>query len=106
MTRRPGKYYTADDVRRVMDEAARYGMIVIPEIDMPGHSAAFVRATGHEMQSPEGMAVLRDVLREVAVLFAESPYIHIGADEQKIDNPDFLPSMTDFVHGLGKKVVV
>lgn len=105
MTRHRGQYYTREDVRRVMEAANRCGVVVIPEIDMPGHSAAFERATGLDMQSEEGMAVLRDVLREVADMFAESPYIHIGADEKQIHNPDFLPSMTEFVHSLGKRVV-
>lgn len=29
-------------------------MMLIPEIDMPGHSAAFIRTFRHDMQSPEG----------------------------------------------------
>lgn len=106
MTREPGKYYTQDDIRRVLEAAKRVGVQVIPEVDMPGHSAAFERAMGFEMQSPQGKAVLCDVLDEVAAVFPDAPYIHIGADEKKITDPTFLRTMVDKVHSLGRKVVV
>ena len=34
-------------------------VLLIPEIDMPGHSAAFKRTFRHDMQSPEGMKILK-----------------------------------------------
>ncbi|MCM1111243.1 MAG: beta-N-acetylhexosaminidase [Clostridium sp.] len=105
MTRFPGMYYTREDIRRIMEAAARQGMTVIPEIDMPGHSAAFERAMGFEMQTPEGKQVLLDVLGEVAEVFSESPYIHIGGDEKEITDTTFLQTMTDRVHDFGKMVV-
>ncbi len=79
---------------------------MIPEIDMPGHSAAFERAMGHSMQTDQGVEELQQILTEVASVFVRAPYIHIGADEQTITYPDFLKIMTDKVHSLGKKVVV
>lgn len=36
ITRFPGKYYTQQDARELQDYAAKRGMTVIPEIDMPG----------------------------------------------------------------------
>ncbi|MCF0176020.1 MAG: family 20 glycosylhydrolase, partial [Bacteroidales bacterium] len=105
MTRLPGLYYTQEQCSLIEEYAAARGMIVIPEIDMPGHSAAFERATGCDMQSPEGMAILDNVLEEVAKVFPRAPYIHIGADEKRIYNDSFLPSVTDKVHSLGKLVV-
>ena len=81
-------------------------MIVIPEIDMPGHSEAFVRAMGYDMQTDNGVAALKTILEEVVAVFPDAPYIHIGADEKDITYNNFLKIMTDKVHSLGKKVVM
>lgn len=111
MTRFAGKYYTQEQCREVAAYAKERGIIIIPEIDMPGHSEAFKRAMGFDMQTDEGVEVLKNVLDEVADVFADAPYIHIGADEKAITYSDasgkgFLAIMTDYIHGLGKKVVV
>ena len=81
MTRFPGQYYTQEDCKRVMEAAKKHGVIVIPEIDMPGHSEAFERAMGFNMQTEQGKTVLKKVLDEVVEVFAGAPYIHIGGDE-------------------------
>ena len=111
MTRFAGKYYTQDECKEVAAYAKERGVIIIPEIDMPGHSEAFVRAMGYDMQTDEGVEVLKNVLTQVASVFPDAPYIHIGADEKAItytdaDGKGFLAIMTDHIHGLGKKVVV
>lgn len=106
MTRFAGKYYTQEECKEVAAYAAERGVVVIPEIDMPGHSEAFERAMGFDMQSTQGMEVLKKVLDEVAEVFADVPYIHIGADEKTITNNTFLKTMTDYVHAKNKKVVV
>ncbi len=105
MTRFVGSYYTQQQCREVMAEAKKYGITVIPEIDMPGHSRAFERAMGHVMQTPEGKTELLKVLEEVADVFADAPYIHIGADEVAITDNTFLDTMIAKLHSLGKKVV-
>ena len=111
MTRFAGKYYTQEQCKDVAAYAKERGVIIIPEIDMPGHSEAFVRAMGYDMQTDEGVAVLKNVLTQVASVFPDAPYIHIGADEKAItytdaDGKGFLAIMTDHIHDLGKKVVV
>ena len=106
MTRFVGQYYTQEECREVVSLAADYGIKVIPEIDMPGHSQAFQRAMGHSMQTDQGMEELKNILSEVADVFADAPYIHIGADEQAITYPNFLKIITDQLHELGKRVVV
>lgn len=105
MTRFAGQYYTQEQCREVMAVAKKYGITVIPEIDMPGHSEAFVRAMGCDMQSTQGKEILKKVLEEVADVFADSPYIHIGADEKAITDNTFLNTMINHLHSLGKKVV-
>lgn len=104
MTRLPGCYYTLDEARGVVDFARRHGVTVIPEIDMPGHSAAFRRAFRHDMQSPEGMKILRLLIDEVCETF-DGPYLHIGTDEVPFTNPDFVPRMVEYVRSRGKKVI-
>ncbi|MCM1108934.1 MAG: beta-N-acetylhexosaminidase [Clostridium sp.] len=106
MTRFAGQYYTQEQCREIERYAAERGMMVIPEIDMPGHSQAFKRAMGHSMQTDEGVAELKVILEEVAEVFPNARYIDIGADEETITYPDFLKIMTDKVHELGRKVVV
>lgn len=104
-TRYAGQYYTQDQIREVLTEAKKYGITVIPEIDMPGHAACFERAMGFEMQTAQGKEVLKKVLEEVADVFADSPYLHIGADEKAITDNTFLDTMIDKIHSMGKKVV-
>ena len=106
MTRFAGQYYTQDQCRQLDSVAAANGVIIIPEVDMPGHSEAFTRAMGFGMQTDEGVAALKVILGEVAAAFPHSPYIHIGADEQRITYAGFLKIMIDRVHELGRRVVV
>ena len=105
MTRFAGKYYTQEECREVAQLAADYGILVIPEIDMPGHSQAFERAMGHGMQTEQGMKELLNILDEVCEVFPNAPFVHIGADEQTITYPNFLKTITDHLHQKGKKVV-
>ena len=74
--RMPGKYYTLEEARDLVDFCKKHQVLLIPEIDMPGHSAAFVRAFRHDMQSPEGMKILKLLLDEVCETF-DVPYLHI-----------------------------
>lgn len=106
MTRFAGKYYSQEDCREIVQLAAQYGIAVIPEIDMPGHSSAFERAMGHSMQTDEGVAELKNILDEVVEVFSGSPYIHIGADERSITYPNFLKIITGYLHDKGQRVVV
>ena len=104
MTRFPGKYYTLEEARELVEYCKAHQVLLIPEVDMPGHSAAFVRAFGHDMQSPEGMKILKVLMDEVCETF-EVPYIHIGTDEVAFTNPEFVPEMVAYVRSKGKKVI-
>ena len=81
MTRFAGRYYTQTQCTELEAYAAERGLIVIPEIDMPGHSAAFTTAMGYTMQSEQGRIALKQLLSELAAAFPLAPYIHMGADE-------------------------
>lgn len=102
--RMPGKYYTLEEARDLVDFCKKHQVLLIPEIDMPGHSAAFVRAFRHDMQSSEGMKILKLLLDEVCETF-DVPYLHIGTDEVEFTNPHFVPEMVAYVRSKGKKVI-
>ena len=102
--RMPGKYYTLEEARDLVDFCKKHQVLLIPEIDMPGHSAAFVRAFCHDMQSPEGMKILKLLLDEVCETF-DVPYLHIGTDEVEFTNPHFVPEIVAYVRSKGKKVI-
>jgi hexosaminidase len=93
---RYGGFYTQQDIRDVVAYAAARHITVVPEIEMPGHSAAALRAYPEYLCQPPAdgkrggnvycagneatFAFLNDILGEVAPLFP-AKYIHIGGDE-------------------------
>ncbi len=104
MTRFKGQYYSREEVKDFETYCSGRNVTIIPEIDMPGHSAAFRRATGFDMQSAEGKKILSDVLIEACQLF-KSPYFHLGTDEVKITDASFVPEMQALVRKMGKTVI-
>lgn len=108
-TRDPGKFYTYDEIRELVEYAAKKQITIIPEIDMPGHSESFITSTGVRMESPEGMIILENALNE---FFAEipkeiCPIVHIGSDEVRIDNPaDFITKMVDICEQNEREVII
>ena len=104
-TRQPGKFYTQEDIKSICDFCDSLNIRVIPEIDMPGHSAAFRKAIGKDMQTPEGMQVLKEALDEIIPLFKDSLF-HIGSYEVHFKMKEFMPEMIRYVRSKGKQVVV
>lgn len=97
-----GGFYTKAELLDLVNYAADRGIDVIPEIDMPGHFSAAIRAFpnlsctgsagwGDEFSYPvcagktQNYPFFKDILDEVATLFP-STYFHIGADEVEKDN--------------------
>ncbi|WP_430809646.1 MULTISPECIES: glycoside hydrolase family 20 protein [unclassified Carboxylicivirga] len=103
-----GNYYTQEQMRELIAYAADRQVMIVPEIDLPGHSRAVLAAypelsckggefevypmeqpanqkeRGYEVMlcagKKETYQFMRDVVKEVAALFP-SPYIHLGGDE-------------------------
>jgi len=94
-------YYTQDEIAEIVEYAARRHIMVVPEIDMPGHASAMLAAYPELSCNGRGAPVRRgrgiwptalcpgkeevydfiDVLvGEVAPLFP-APYFHVGGDE-------------------------
>ncbi len=105
MVRLPGKFYTIEDAKELMAFCKQRQVLLIPEIEMPGHSEAFVRTFRHDMQSKEGMVILKLLMDEVCEVFDELPYLHIGTDEVQFTNPAFVPEMVAYLRAKGKKIV-
>lgn len=104
MEREKGKYYTLEEVRQLVEFCKQHQVLLIPEIDMPGHSAAFERTFKTDMQSEKGTQILKDIIDEVCATF-DVPYLHIGTDEVQFTNPDFVPMMVRYIRDKGKKVI-
>lgn len=84
--RMPGKYYTQAEFKEFVEYCRVRNITVIPELDMPGHTASFRRAFQVEkMDDPKVTNILCDLIRELASLASPEvmPYIHIGTDEAR-----------------------
>ncbi|TGG94232.1 beta-hexosaminidase [Natronospirillum operosum] len=96
-----GGFYSQDEVRALVRHAGALGIRVIPEIDLPGHARAMLRALP-ELQDPADqsrylsvqsyddntlnpgvsatLTILKNILSEVVELFPDAP-VHLGSDE-------------------------
>ena len=99
-----GQFYTLEEAQELVEFCKQHNMILIPEIDMPGHSLAFRKSFKCDMQSDKGTKILKELLEEMLPYF-DVPYFHIGTDEVEFTNPNFVPEMVQFVHERGKKVI-
>ncbi len=106
MTRFAGLYYTQAQCTELEAYAAERGIIIIPEIDMPGHSTAFTNAMGYNMSSEQGRTALKALLGELAAAFPLAPYIHMGADEAGT-TAAFVNEMSQYIkETLGRRCIV
>ncbi|MPW35015.1 beta-N-acetylhexosaminidase [Vibrio sp. B1Z05] len=97
-----GGFYTQQQIKEVVAFAQRRGIIVVPEIDIPGHCRAAIKSLPHLLLDKDDASIYRSVqhytdnvlspalegtyefldkvIAEVVELFP-APYVHIGADE-------------------------
>jgi len=106
--KRPGGFYSQDDIRQIVRYAAERYINILPEIEMPAHTGAAIvsypeiglhpeklsalpvekRWFANERvlaPRPQTVAFMQNVLTEVMELFP-SRYIHIGGDEANIEH--------------------
>ncbi|MCD4851968.1 beta-N-acetylhexosaminidase [Arthrobacter sp. AK01] len=122
-------FYTQQDFRDIQAYAATKNVLVVPEIDLPGHVNAALAAI--PQLNPDGAAkpmsttaevgwstltadlpatyeFVREVLGQLAAITA-GPYLHIGGDEAKVtDHDDYVAMVQQFVRigaETGKTVV-
>lgn len=96
-----GRLYTKQEIREVQEYAHSHCMLVVPELEVPGHASALLAAYPQfgctqgpyktedrwgifeDVMCPgsdELLAFLEDAVAQVSALFTD-PYIHIGGDE-------------------------
>lgn len=129
-TDRPGGFYTQVEFAEIVQYAADRFITVIPEIDMPGHSAAafasypelkkakpierfknnpmVASAPAFDADDAFTMQFVEDVLTEIAAM-TPGCYLHVGGDET-FGMPEekfvqFVDKVRPMVHKLNKKMV-
>lgn len=125
----PGGWYTAQEYAEIVNFAATRHIVVIPEIDVPGHVNAALHAYGELTPSgeptraytgidvgfsrldaslPATGAFLHDVLGDVAAM-TPGPFVHIGGDEvltmESTEYADLVHRAMAEVTAAGKTVV-
>jgi hexosaminidase len=125
----PGGYYTQADYAAIVAHAQSRYVMIVPEIDMPGHTNAALASyaelncdgkapplyTGVQVgfsslciDSETTYAFIDDVVGELAAL-TPGPYIHIGGDEtltlQQADYVRFIERVQGIVEKHGKRVI-
>ncbi len=101
ITRWPNGSYSEEDFRELIAYCKERHILLLPEIDMPGHSKAFERYFGVNMQTEKGIQKVKELLQEFHDTYPELKHLHIGGDEVKIVNKNFMPGITRFVESLG-----
>lgn len=126
---RKGGYYTQEEFKDLVNYAKERFITIIPEVDIPGHTAAIFAAypdfknavkfktnvnipgqafNALDVDDPKAMQFTEDVIAELAAL-APGNYIHIGGDEA-IGLPHdkfvrFINKTREIVLKNGKKMV-
>lgn len=112
----PGRHYTKAELRQLVDFAARRGVTLVPELEVPGHAGQFT-GTMPELFAITGpkknrgtinmgreavYEALDAILGEIADVFTTSPYIHMGGDEASLRHLDEDPDVRRYMaaHGL------
>ena len=101
-TRDKNDTYSYAEIRELFKYAKKRCVTIIPELDMPGHSAYFERAFGFKMHTPEGMKIVEKLLHEFCqeVPADVCPIVHFGADEVRIPNAaEFVGMVTKVLQG-------
>jgi hypothetical protein len=90
--------YSKQELRQLQDYARRYGVTIVPEIDLPAHATHISRfdpalafacpsmGNGYtlDVTKPYTRQFVRQLLDEVMSVF-DGPYLHVGGDEWPYD---------------------
>ncbi|RTZ01399.1 beta-N-acetylhexosaminidase [Flavobacterium sp. RSP49] len=115
-----GSFYTQEEIKNIVKYAAERGILVIPEIDVPGHASALLTAypeigskvgegeITYEVQrnsgifnatldptNPKTYELLSSIFDEVCPLFPGA-YFHIGGDENNGKEWNANPAIQQF----------
>ena len=115
-----GNYYTQEEIKNIVKYADERGIMVVPEIDVPGHGSAILTAypeVGSKLNfdkntyslernsgiftptldpsNPKTYQLLNEIFDEVCPLFSGN-YFHIGGDENEGKDWDSNPKIQEF----------
>lgn len=115
-----GNYYTQEEIKNIVKYADERGILVVPEIDVPGHASAILTAypeVGSKIgngkityavernsgiftptldpSNPKTYQLLSEIFDEVCPLFPGN-YFHIGGDENQGKDWDANPKIQEF----------
>ena len=125
-----GRHYSFEQIEELCRYADSRGVEIIPEIEVPGHSAAMIAAYPELFANtltvenvvdkyalfnntqkhnvicvgkPDIMKSLRALTEEVIAMFPNSRYLHIGGDEAKIADWEYCTDCQRYMkkHGIG-----
>ena len=85
-SRQVGRFYSQAEFKDILAFAKARGVTVIPELDMPGHTLAFRKATGiNDLSCEEAKIILGELIDELCSLApaADMPIVHLGTDEAR-----------------------
>ncbi|MDB2606381.1 beta-N-acetylhexosaminidase [Zobellia sp.] len=124
-----GGFYTQEEYKDIINYAAEHHILIIPEVDMPGHTNAasvsypFLNGNGKKLKLYTGTQVgfstfdthkdttyafIDDVVREISEI-TPGPYFHIGGDEshvtKKKDYIYFVEKVEKIVQKHGKRMI-
>ncbi|MGB5647889.1 family 20 glycosylhydrolase [Muriicola sp.] len=124
-----GGFFTQEDYKEIVAYAAARYMMIVPEVDMPGHTNAasvsypILNGNGKTPQLYQGTRVgfstfdtrkdtvyafIDDVVREISAI-TPGPYFHIGGDEshatKKADYLYFVNKVEKIVQKHGKQMI-
>jgi hexosaminidase len=123
----PGGYYSQQDYRDIVAYAAGRHIMIVPEVDMPGHTHAALAAypelkgttqfeglysgtkvgfSSFAIREEITYRLIEQVLAEIAAL-TPGPYLHVGGDEA-LSTPEaeyvyFVERLQGIVRGVGKQ---
>lgn len=102
---RAGHSFTHGEIEELVQFAESLGVTIVPELDMPGHCGALIRALPELFQAhklhhatidfakPAVVEAMKILIDELIELFPTSPWIHLGGDECDLahvdENPNF-----------------
>lgn len=103
------EHYTAEELSRLREYCEARSIVLVPEVDAPGHSLPFNQAYPEIFGAQEGLmsaseetfAALETVFSELARMFPSSPWIHVGGDEASVALWDSCPKSKAYCEANG-----
>ncbi|OEK05404.1 family 20 glycosylhydrolase [Roseivirga misakiensis] len=116
----PDRHYTFEDLEELERYSQKRGITIIPEIDIPGHASAIVKAYPElfalkdikenpwtiNMGKEEVYTALDEIIGELIPVFKATPYFHIGGDEAIFHKVESDPDVQSYMkaNNLGEDV--